>query len=119
MAEEQWYDEDGSPMAGRGKYDAGGGFTYSPFYADEAHTVMTGIWEWHNCAEGRRMFDRARANGLFEPDEQFLDRPGSATTDKWRFENTDDPEHLTVDPSIQCGMCGFHGFLRNGRWESV
>lgn len=28
---------------------------------------------------------------------------------------TRDP--LTVSPSIACGDCGLHGFIREGRWE--
>ncbi len=29
----------------------------------------------------------------------------------------DDPEHLTVEPSVVCPSgCGDHGFVRDGRW---
>lgn len=30
-----------------------------------------------------------------------------------------DEEHLTVEPSLQCDHCDNHGFIRDGRWESV
>lgn len=29
----------------------------------------------------------------------------------------DDPEHLTIAPSLQCRTCPSHGFILNGRWE--
>lgn len=28
-------------------------------------------------------------------------------------------EPLHVEPSILCGQCGDHGFIRDGRWESA
>lgn len=28
-------------------------------------------------------------------------------------------EPLTIAPSILCGQCGDHGYIRNGRWESA
>lgn len=119
MSENQYFDVGADPMAGKGKFDAGGGFSYSPFYLDEAHTNMSGIWEWHNCPAFREKFDRAKEQGVFGPGDEYKDMPGSATVGKWRFTNTDDPERLTIEPSIMCRSCGFHGFLRNGRWEAV
>lgn len=38
------------------------------------------------------------------------------TTPKHQLISTD-PLH--VEPSILCGQCGDHGYLRDGRWESV
>jgi hypothetical protein len=35
---------------------------------------------------------------------------------KWNVKQTDP---LTVVPSIMCGSCGCHGFITNGKWESV
>jgi len=33
----------------------------------------------------------------------------------WTIESVDP---LTISPSVLCG-CGFHGFIRNGKWEGV
>lgn len=32
---------------------------------------------------------------------------------KWTVEQRDP---LTLSPSLLCGLCGFHGFIRGGRW---
>jgi hypothetical protein len=29
---------------------------------------------------------------------------------------SDDPEHLTVAPSLACRQCSSHGWIRDGRW---
>jgi hypothetical protein len=34
----------------------------------------------------------------------------------WRVESHDP---LTVSPSLLCGLCGRHGFIRSGRWEET
>ena len=39
-----------------------------------------------------------------------------STPNGWTVEST---EPLTVSPSILCGLCGTHGFWRDGRWVAA
>lgn len=44
----------------------------------------------------------------------FFDVPGNEVDrPKWTVECW---EPLTLSPSILCGLCGNHGFIRGGRW---
>ena len=47
----------------------------------------------------------------------WLDLPGVAETfpgvPLWTVESW---EPLTLSPSLLCGVCGHHGFVRNGAW---
>jgi len=47
----------------------------------------------------------------------LFDRPGVASAfpdrDLWRIEQ-ENP--LTISPSVLCGACGDHGFIRDGNW---
>ena len=43
------------------------------------------------------------------------DAPGESDLDKARWElKSLSPLH--VEPSLACGACGDHGFIRNGKW---
>jgi len=107
MSEVRYTYDHADITSGRGAFAAGNGFSYTPFYADEACTQMTGIWFWHPCSM---------------PHSGSLGPNGQATVGIWTFTNTDTPERLTIRASIQCGPppmgCGFHGFLSDGRWEN-
>lgn len=116
---EQYYLSEGGPMEGSGMFDGGNGFSYSPFFADADFTELAGIWEWHGCTWHRDKHDEAVRNGVFEPDFEYLDIPGTVTVGTWTFSNTEDLAHLTISPSILCRQCGFHGFLTEGEWRSV
>lgn len=104
MPEEMFYREDDpqSAIDAGGKYDAGHGMRYTPYYRDEARTVLGGIWFWHLCG-----LDTVRGP---QPG------PNGRTNEKWDYTNTDTPERLTIRASILCD-CGFHGYLTDGRWE--
>lgn len=41
---------------------------------------------------------------------------GPGKRDTWQFDG--DFEKPTLSPSILCG-CGFHGWVRNGKWEDA
>lgn len=97
--------------ARRGEHDAGSGFSYSLWYLDEEHTQPGGICEWHPCPVRD---DRPEGAGNFAilP----FDVPG---TEQWKVHwHLEQLLPLTISPSILCRECGFHGFLRAGRWES-
>lgn len=64
-----------------------------------------GLIESHRTPDGRECsgsvtFDVPEAEGL----------PGP----RWTVESW---EPLTLSPSILCRGCGWHGWIRNGRWE--
>lgn len=67
------------------------------------HDEVCGIYESHECLDGEGMgavtFDVPAAEGL----------PGP----RWTVEQLDP---LTISPSVLCGTCGNHGFIREGRW---
>lgn len=62
--------------------------------------VWVGITEWHREGDGYE----AGSVG-------FTGRFDHPTT--WEL-ISEDP--LTLSPSIACGQCGHHGFIRDGRW---
>jgi hypothetical protein len=58
-------------------------------------------FEWtHDCQD--------EARGVFRPSVALPHGPGG-----WQIQQT---EPLTVTPSILCGTCGIHGFIRDGKW---
>ncbi|MEV6897464.1 DUF6527 family protein [Amycolatopsis sp. NPDC051372] len=54
------------------------------------------------------------ANGGLDPDPAFAALP--IGKNGWSIEQR---EPLTVRPSINCKRCGLHGWITDGRWESV
>ncbi|OZD74902.1 hypothetical protein CH273_25795 [Rhodococcus sp. 05-339-2] len=98
------YLPEGSTLDDGGKYDAGHGMHYTPYYRDEACTQLDGIWFWHPCA-----------NELATPRGPHPG-PNGRTNENWDYTNRHTPDRLTIRASILCD-CGFHGFLTNGRWE--
>lgn len=88
-----------------GQYDAGSGMRYTPYYLDKDRTQLGGIWFWHPCPTQPREFDGIGPNGR--------------TDGQWTYTNTETPDRLTIRASILCVSCQFHGYLTDGRWESV
>ncbi len=88
---------------GRGKFDAGHGFTYTPYFDGPNDEEWGGIWFWHPCIEIRGPHPG----------------PNGRTGEAWGYSNTEDPAHLTLEGSILCETCGLHGFLRDGVWLPV
>ena len=43
--------------------------------------------------------------------------PNAKTGQAWGYENADDPAAITLVGSVLDPECGWHGFIRNGRWE--
>jgi len=68
--------------------------------------VPTGLVESHpspvdgSGCEGSVTFDVPEAEGISGP--------------RWTLVSLD-PLH--IEPSVLCRRCGWHGFIRNGRWE--
>lgn len=64
-----------------------------------------GLFEWHDCAHdfcaGGIYFDNEHARRAW-PRGPF-----------WTVETR---EPLTISPSLACGNCGHHGFIRSGVW---
>lgn len=62
-------------------------------------------FEWsHDC--------RHQVTGCEFRDVTIMPHSGGT----WRVEQ---PEPLTVRPSINCLACGTHGFITNGKWVAV
>lgn len=67
-----------------------------------------GIHEWHKCGN-----DDDYSAGFVG----FVDR-GEDTDRRFKTTwNVESEEPLTLTPSLQCGTCKHHGWIRNGRWE--
>jgi hypothetical protein len=95
-------------MAKLERNDAGGGFSWCFYYADDKDDPV-GIFEWHDCSGHQ-------GDG---PSSVPFDVPANAHIEnrhKWQVESLDP---ITISPSILCNLCGFHGFLREGRWVSA
>lgn len=41
---------------------------------------------------------------------------GDGKRPEWDVESL---EPLTLSPSVLCGACGVHGYIRNGKWQQV
>lgn len=65
-----------------------------------------GIVEWHDCAH-----DFQGAGVYFDNDAAHRAWPRGPF---WTVESRDP---LTISPSVACGSCSHHGFIRSGRWE--
>ena len=65
--------------------------------------VWVGIHEWHREPNGEYSAGFIPFTGR-NPDQPVT----------WDIVS-EDP--LTLSPSLACGMCGHHGFVRGGRWE--
>lgn len=94
---------EGSTLDDGGKFDAGSGFRYTPYYRDAELTQLDGVWFWHPCS-----IERGSRPG-----------PNGRTNEKWDYTNVDTPERLTIRASILCMECQFHGFLTEGVWANV
>jgi len=62
--------------------------------------VIVGLFWDHGCRWDAIAFD-VPSNGHVPPDG------------KWQLESL---EPLTLSPSLLCGQCGKHGYIRDGRW---
>lgn len=106
MAKERWTDHnwDGSS----GEIDLGHDTTVALWYLDEAHERPGGLWEWHQCPKYSTPEWDAPGGVIF-------DVPGNEDEKvRWTLHSID-PLH--IEPSVACGSCGHHGFIRNGQWE--
>ena len=71
-----------------------------------------GIYEWHDCRASER-----NSEVDYQYDSGYIPFTGRGDWPvSWEVEQE---EPLTLSPSLACRMCGHHGFIRNGRWESV
>jgi len=68
----------------------------------------SGIHEWHQC--------KGDPEGEYSAGFVGFEGKGRQFRTMWKVESYDP---LTLSPSLACGMCGHHGFIRNGRWEPV
>ncbi|WPH57913.1 hypothetical protein SEA_RAYTHEFIREFLY_36 [Gordonia phage RayTheFireFly] len=104
MSETTYLPEGASP-SGPGMHDAGHGVSYTPYYADEECTQLVGLWMWHPCPLTRERLGTDVSVG-----------PNARTGTAWGYENTADPERITLIGSVLDPECGWHGFVRDGRW---
>lgn len=72
-------------------------------YAEPDHDGPAGLLWRHPCPNDPRGPDSGGDTVPFAPPWR----------DGWRLEQR---ELLTISPSVLCTACGFHGFIRNGRW---
>jgi len=101
------YLKPGHSMEGPGAYDAGHGVSYTPYYLDPERKTLGGLWMWHPSCPSR------------VTDDNGIDGwgPNATTGSAWGYVNEHDPEHITLVGSVLCNECGWHGFVRNGKWE--
>lgn len=70
------------------------------------HDEWVGIHEWHP-ERGEYEAGFVAFTGRTMPDWR---RPGAPT---WEVISE---EPLTLSPSLACGQCGHHGWIRDGKW---
>lgn len=68
-----------------------------------------GILEWHECVAAQNNTD----SGLSAGGVYFQNAPENVQGARWQLVTA---EPLTINPSVLCGTCGLHGFIREGRW---
>lgn len=73
-----------------------------------------GIYEWHKCDP--RDYYNAGYIRFVRPDAESDYVRSSDFGIAWDVVGL---EPLTLSPSLACGMCGHHGFIRDGRWWPV
>lgn len=64
-----------------------------------------GLHEWHDCKH-----DFCAGGVYFDNDAARRAWP------RGPFWTVESREPLTISPSLACGTCGHHGFVRDGRW---
>lgn len=64
-----------------------------------------GLNEWHDCKHD------FTAGGV-----QFDNEAARRAWPRGPFWQVISREPLTISPSVACGTCGHHGFIRDGRW---
>jgi hypothetical protein len=84
--------------------DVGHGMLIYPVYREGVEESV-GFWETHRT-EGQR-----GCGGCV-----MFNIPENTDSHRTRWELVS-REPMHVEPSILCGRCGWHGFLRNGAWE--
>jgi hypothetical protein len=105
MATKRWTDHDWDGPD-HGEINLGHNTTVSLWYLDEAHERPGGLWEWHQCV-----------HGIDGPGGVVFDVPGNEDEKvRWTLHSL---EPLHIEPSVACGLCGHHGFIRDGKWVSV
>jgi hypothetical protein len=83
--------------------DIGGGVQIS-FVVDRDENRV-GVHTWHDCET-----DYSAGYVPFDTDAGRLVHPNGP---RWTVESS---VPLTLSPSILCGSCGLHGFIRAGEW---
>lgn len=78
----------------------------NPQYADIPDVEKYGLIVYHSTPAGRDCESFAVIDG--EVQRQL--EPNRA---RWQVESWDP---VTLSPSLLCGTCGDHGFVREGRW---
>ncbi|AVI03662.1 hypothetical protein SEA_CONFIDENCE_31 [Gordonia phage Confidence] len=104
MSETEFLPE-GATLAGPGMYDAGHGVSYTPYYDEHG---LVGLYMWHPCPLTRERLGVTDGAGV---------GPNAKTGKAWGYENTEDPARITLIGSVLDPECGWHGFIRDGRWE--
>lgn len=102
--------------------DLGGAHAYRLFTVEDGNgdNVPGGVHIFHPAHDGAACRNHATALGA--PSEHLgvgsvmFDIPATARfkTARWLVRSW---SPLTIEPSIKCGACGDHGFIRDGRWE--
>ena len=82
--------------------------TLNPRYADLQDVDRWGVEVFHPSAKSRG--DECFSFVTFDGEAQRQVAPHQP---KWAVESLDP---LTVSPSLLCGTCGDHGFIRAGKW---
>lgn len=92
-----------------GKIDIGGGHQIAYYTVGDEDDTHVGLIDFHHkpdgspCSGGSVLFDVP----------QNSHAPGHV---RWQL-ISEDP--LTLSPSLLCGLCGDHGWIRDGRWVAA
>lgn len=70
-----------------------------------AYGKDVGLLDYHKKPNGSDCLGSIFWDATFQTDPNKL----------WTLENGD-REHITVSPSLACGICGDHGFIKDGKW---
>lgn len=80
-------------------------------YAGIADIERVGLYIYHP-APGKT--ESGHCAGFVQFDTPEIARVFTNPRSRWQVESWDP---LTISPSVQCGTCGDHGFIRGGKWE--
>ena len=93
------------------EHDLGDGFSFA--WMTAANDEVVGLYEHHPVGPDGKYC------GGYIAWKQPVNEPNTAVRHELVAGGPGDESSLTIAPSLLCRACGNHGFIRDGRWESV